>query len=172
MSPFLRLLMLALPGCGGRTMDDAPTLRGEDEAFAEQMADASEGFGSPAPDNMLGGNFGTKGAAAMAEAIGTRGDASPTAVDDPPPRAWFPESFLFAPQVVTDPQGAATVAVRVPDRLTTWRVLGLAHDMRGQTAGTLHTFDSRLPLSVEAVVPAHLTRGDVIRLPIQAANAT
>lgn len=182
----LRLLMLALPGCGGGTMVDAESVQREEEAFAEQLTEASGGLGPAPAGDMSGGSSGSKGAQ-ISDALGKRGKASRSATrsvsappeaasreraDAPATRAWFPESFLFAPQVVTDPRGAATVSVRVPDRLTTWRVLALAHDKQGGTAGAIHTFDSRLPLSVEAVVPAHLTSGDVIRLPIQVTNAT
>jgi len=35
-----------------------------------------------------------------------------------PTRAWFPETFLFNPLVVTDDKGDASLEVRVPDRLT------------------------------------------------------
>lgn len=117
---------------------------GKDKALAE------EALGEPAP-----------------EAIEGRDGAEPA-----PARAWFPETFLFAPQVVTNAQGQASVSVPVPDRLTTWRVLGLAHDQQGRTAGAVHAFDGRLPLSVEAIVPACLTAGDVVRLPVQVANTT
>ena len=43
-------------------------------------------------------------------------------------RQWFPEAFLWQPRVVTNEQGMATLEVRVPDQLTSWRVLALAHD--------------------------------------------
>ena len=55
-------------------------------------------------------------------------------------RAWFPETFLFEPLVVTDDGGSARVHVRVPDRLTTWRILALAHSRDGAQAGTETSF--------------------------------
>lgn len=87
-------------------------------------------------------------------------------------RQWFPESFLWQPLVQTDASGTASVDVRVPDQLTTWRVLGLAHDREGRQAGAVHTFDSALPLYVEPVVPSWLFAGDVLELPVQAVNLT
>ncbi|MGI5865882.1 MAG: alpha-2-macroglobulin family protein, partial [Myxococcales bacterium] len=64
------------------------------------------------------------------EGEGTRQAATPS-------RAWFPETFLFDPLVVTDEQGKASVPVRVPDRLTSWRVLALAHSRDGAQAGAV-----------------------------------
>ncbi|HEU4732912.1 MAG TPA: alpha-2-macroglobulin family protein, partial [Kofleriaceae bacterium] len=87
-------------------------------------------------------------------------------------RAWFPETFLFEPLVVTDDHGAAVVPVRVPDRLTTWRVLALAHSRAGAQAGAATSFLGTLPAYVDPVVPAFLIRGDTVRLPVQIVNTT
>ncbi len=87
-------------------------------------------------------------------------------------RAWFPETFLFEPLVVTDAQGVAHVPVRVPDRLTTWRVLALAHSREGAQAGAVASFLGTLPTYVEPVVPAFLYAGDEVRLPVQVVNTT
>jgi hypothetical protein len=87
-------------------------------------------------------------------------------------RSWFPESFLWQPLLLTDASGQASVDVRVPDQLTTWRVLGLAHSRDGSQAGAVHTFDSRLPVFIDPVVPAFLMAGDTLALPVQVMNST
>ncbi len=87
-------------------------------------------------------------------------------------RQWFPEAFLWRPLVETDASGVATVPVRVPDQLTTWRVLALAHTRTGSQAGDVLTFDSRMDVYVEPVVPAFLYAGDRVELPIQVTNTT
>lgn len=87
-------------------------------------------------------------------------------------RAWFPETFLFDPLVVTDAQGKAEVRVRVPDRLTSWRVLALAHSRTGAQGGALARFLGTLPTYVDLVVPDTLIKGDEVRLPIQLINTT
>jgi Alpha-2-macroglobulin family len=87
-------------------------------------------------------------------------------------RAWFPQTFLFEPLVVTDAQGHAEVPVKVPDRLTSWRVLALAHSRQGAQAGALTTFLGTLPTYVEPVTPAFLYAGDQVRLPVQVVNTT
>lgn len=99
-------------------------------------------------------------------------DASGNTESESATRAWFPETFLFQPLVVTDSAGKATVAVRVPDRLTTWRVLGLAHGRGGAQGGATTSFLGTLPTYVDLVVPPFLVIGDEIRLPIQIVNTT
>ncbi|MGV3619652.1 MAG: alpha-2-macroglobulin family protein [Archangium sp.] len=94
------------------------------------------------------------------------GEAAPTT------RAWFPETFLFEPLVVTDAQGRANVPVKVPDRLTTWRVLALAHSREGSQAGAVSSFLGTLPTYVEPVTPPFLYAGDVVKLPVQVVNTT
>lgn len=87
-------------------------------------------------------------------------------------RAWFPETFLFDPLIVTDDKGEAEVRVRVPDRLTSWRVLALAHSRTGAQGGTVASFLGTLPTYVDLVVPDTLVQGDEVRLPIQLVNTT
>jgi hypothetical protein len=89
-----------------------------------------------------------------------------------PTRAWFPETFLFEPLVVTDDAGAATVPVRVPDRLTTWRVLALGHSRAGAQGGAVTSFLGTLAAYVDPVIPPFLVAGDELRLPIQMINTT
>jgi len=98
-----------------------------------------------------------------------KGEAGETSA---PTRAWFPETFLFEPLVVTDDRGAATVPVRVPDRLTTWRVLALAHARNGAQGGAVTSFVGTLPAYVDPIVPKTLIVGDDLRVPIQLVNTT
>jgi hypothetical protein len=92
--------------------------------------------------------------------------------DSAPTRAWFPETFLFEPLLVTDEQGKGSVGVKVPDRLTTWRVLALAHSRQGAQAGAVTRFLGTLPVYVDMVVPPFLRAGDTIKLPLQVVNTT
>ena len=89
-----------------------------------------------------------------------------------PTRAWFPETFLFAPATITDAAGRAELDVKVPDRLTTWRVLALAHSRAGAQAGAVARFRSTLPVYVDPVVPAFLRVGDEAAIPVQVVNTT
>ncbi|HEY4058442.1 MAG TPA: alpha-2-macroglobulin family protein, partial [Kofleriaceae bacterium] len=117
------------------------------------------GSGTGAGYGVGGGRRGGKG--------GPGGAAAETSV-----RAWFPETFLFEPLVVTDDNGRATVPVRVPDRLTTWRILALAHSRQGSQGGATTSFLGTLPTYVDLVVPKFLVVGDRIKLPVQIVNTT
>jgi len=89
-----------------------------------------------------------------------------------PTRSWFPETFLFEPLVVTNENGAGEVGVRVPDRLTSWRVLALAHSRQGAQAGAVTKFLGTLPTYVDPVLPPFLRAGDKVRIPVQLVNTT
>jgi hypothetical protein len=108
----------------------------------------------------------------MKDGPGNAESSSLEAAPEPSTRAWFPETFLFEPLIVTDAAGRANVPVKIPDRLTTWRVLALAHSREGTQAGSVASFLGTLPVYVDAVTPPQLFAGDEIRLPIQAVNTT
>ena len=123
------------------------------------------------------GSIGTKGRGGRAMTVTEKlshagaesgGELAPPAAT----RAWFPETFLFEPLIVTDAQGRANIPVKVPDRLTTWRVLALAHSRQGSQAGGVTSFLGTLPTYVEPVTPPFLYAGDSVRLPIQVVNTT
>jgi hypothetical protein len=153
----------------GGDYDEAPNAAAPEAVMATDKSSAS-GYGaknSPAPkkrakekdrrdandDGLVGGKGGGRG-----EEQG------------PAPRAWFPETFLFNPLVVTDDTGSATVDVRVPDRLTAWRVLALAHSRNGAQAGSTATFQGTLEAYVDPVVPSFLRVGDTVNVPVQLVN--
>jgi hypothetical protein len=126
-----------------------------------------------------GGGLGTKGGgpgrgagAALRKMDLAHGEAGEEPEAEGPTRAWFPETFLFEPLIVTDAQGRAQVPVKVPDRLTTWRVLALAHAREGSQAGAVTSLLGTLPTYVEPVTPPFLSAGDVVRLPVQVVNTT
>jgi hypothetical protein len=140
---------------------DAPAKR---KAMAHAMNDGlASAFGAPAaaPEPMK-----------MAEAEEAPKGGEGGAAAAPATRAWFPETFLFEPLVVTGADGHASVPVKVPDRLTTWHVLALAHSRQGAQAGTTAEFLGTLPTYVDPIIPKVLIAGDEVRLPIQVVNTT
>lgn len=118
-------------------------------------------------DDVMGSPLGASGMLDESEIGGGEGGGAPAAT-----RAWFPETFIFEPLIVTNENGTANVPVKVPDRLTTWRVLALAHSRQGSQAGTVASFLGTLPTYVEPVVPPFLYAGDVAKLPVQVVNTT
>jgi hypothetical protein len=115
---------------------------------------------------------GNGAAAPLPMEVPVDGEEQAESEDAPASRAWFPETFLFEPLVVTGASGQAAVPVKVPDRLTQWRVLALAHSRSGAQAGAVTTFAGTLPTYVDPVVPAFLRAGDAVRLPVQVVNTT
>ena len=147
------------------------------DAVADLLINHNDGGGMDADlDSMLSPATNVHGRSAGRRSSRDPIESRPAPVDEPPPppqaslRSWFPETFAFEPLVITDADGLASVDVTVPDQLTTWRVLGLAHDQAGSQAGDLHTFSSTLPAYVEVTPPEVLRVGDRLRLPLQVVN--
>jgi hypothetical protein len=136
---------------------------------AKNMMKRKGAVAKPSPMASMAPPMGA-GLGGMADAEGD--EMGGAEVDAAPSRAWFPETFLFEPLVVTDAAGLATVPVKVPDRLTRWRVLALGHSRSGAQAGAVTSFAGTLPTYVDPVMPAFLRTGDAVRLPVQVVNTT
>jgi len=80
--------------------------------------------------------------------------AEPAALRPPRLREDFRETLLFAPEVVTDEQGRATVEVPVSDSLTGWRILADAIASKGGVAEGRTRINVSLPLSADLSLPA------------------
>ncbi|NTX06367.1 alpha-2-macroglobulin family protein [Myxococcus sp. CA040A] len=168
---------------GGDWEPNAQTM-GVSADFALKESDAIEVAAAPMQAPMGGGaapEEEREGGSDKRLARGKGGERSPgggglleekPAAPGAPSRAWFPETFLFEPLVVTDESGTATLPVRVPDRLTRWRVLALAHSRTGAQAGAVTSFAGTLPTYVDPVLPAFLRAGDSVRVPVQVVNTT
>ncbi|HSP77032.1 MAG TPA: alpha-2-macroglobulin family protein, partial [Myxococcaceae bacterium] len=162
----------------------------EPQEVASQQAEGDFVFGKEAPAASAPrgvGGFGMRGGGSggggkgYGSGLGAPPPPAPEAASEPEPtegtqatvgRAWFPETFLFEPLVVTDEAGEATVPVKVPDRLTRWRVLALGHSRSGAQAGVVTEFSGTLPTYVDPVLPPFLRAGDAVRLPVQVVNTT
>lgn len=83
-----------------------------------------------------------------------------------PIRSEFETTPLWSPSVITDDQGRATVSVKMPDNLTTFRLdaraVTLESDFRVGTA-TLDII-STLPLIIRPVAPRFMVAGDRLEL--------
>jgi len=88
-------------------------------------------------------------------------------------RTDFNPLAVFAPQVVTDDQGKATVTVKLPDNLTRYRVMVAAVDRSGKQFGSGEAnLTARLPLMVRPSAPRFLNFGDQFELPVVLQNQT
>jgi uncharacterized protein YfaS (alpha-2-macroglobulin family) len=87
-------------------------------------------------------------------------------------RADFNALAVWAPRVMTDAQGHATVPVKLPDNLTRYRVMALAATKDKRFGSNESTITARLPVMVRPSAPRFLNFGDKFELPIVVQNQT
>ncbi|MGD9092534.1 MAG: alpha-2-macroglobulin family protein, partial [Anaerolineales bacterium] len=78
----------------------------------------------------------------------------------------------FAPDVRTDANGRAQVAVQLPDNLTRYRVMVVAVDDGKRFGSVEANLTARLPLMVRPSAPRFLNFGDSFELPVVVQNQT
>ena len=87
-------------------------------------------------------------------------------------RTNFNPLALFAPRVRTDGNGRATVAIKLPDNLTRYRVMAVASSGERNFGSNESTITARLPLMVRPSAPRFLNFGDKFDLPVVVQNQT
>jgi uncharacterized protein YfaS (alpha-2-macroglobulin family) len=87
-------------------------------------------------------------------------------------RANFDALALFAPSVVTDAAGRASVEVTLPDNLTRYRVMAVAVAGTRQFGKGESAITARLPLMARPSPPRFLNFGDRFELPVTVQNQT
>jgi hypothetical protein len=105
---------------------------------------------------MLAGNFYAK-----------KGTAETPA---PHVRSWFPESLYINPEIITDKNGAATIAIPMADSITTWHMAMLAsttHGALGSGTSSLKVFQD---FFADLDLPVTLTQGDRVSIPVALYN--
>jgi uncharacterized protein YfaS (alpha-2-macroglobulin family) len=106
-------------------------------------------------------------APALDEAAGQAPEAQPIRV-----RADFNPLATFAPEVHTDGDGRAQVAVTLPDNLTRYRVMVVAVAGGREFGSAESNLVARLPLMVRPSAPRFLNFGDQFELPVVLQNQT
>ncbi len=179
-------MIIWLVACGGGSFDQsvgsAPEpvtmeMLEEEESESDDFGARDEGRAEPAAKSAPGATGG------LARSIMMDAEDAPAAPpEEPEPaadagggeavRAWFPETFIWAPAVVTDADGSARVQAVLPDSLTTWRVLGLAADRHGAQAGEVLRIASTLPTYADPVLSDWLRAGDQAQVPVRLVNTT
>lgn len=85
-------------------------------------------------------------------------------------REYFPETLLFAPSVITGPDGVADVPVTMADSITTWRVSGLANGPTGRLGSGTDGIRVFQDFFVDIDFPLYLTQNDWVAVPIAIFN--
>ena len=176
--------LILLLSCGGQSYEAREAAPAATDDRAQRAEEEAWGGAAPSPEAPPAPPGFDDGYAEKAKSAPVRADSPAKKELEQKPteagkdaeavqtRAWFPETFLFEPLLVTDANGEATLSARVPDRLTSWRVLALAHSREGGLAGAVTAFLGTLPVYVDPVVPAFLRAGDRLILPVQVVNTT
>ena len=85
-------------------------------------------------------------------------------------RSWFPESLYINPEIITDKNGAATIAIPMADSITTWHMALLAsttHGALGSGTSSLKVFQD---FFADLDLPVTLTQGDRVSIPVALYN--
>jgi uncharacterized protein YfaS (alpha-2-macroglobulin family) len=85
-------------------------------------------------------------------------------------RSWFPESLYVNPEIITDQNGAATIAIPMADSITTWHMAMLAsttHGALGSGTSSLKVFQD---FFADLDLPVTLTQGDRVSIPVALYN--
>lgn len=89
------------------------------------------------------------------------GEKAPTSIQV---RRQFKDTAFWAPQVVTDATGTATVTVPLPDNLTTWRATAYGVSARTEVGKGVSKVLANRDLMVRLETPAFLVGGDEQRV--------
>lgn len=87
-----------------------------------------------------------------------------------PLRSDFAETAFFMPAVMTDEKGIATVRFTLPESVTTWRFMALAHDETMSNATLAADAVAQKKLMVQPNMPRFLRHGDNATIAATVAN--
>jgi len=85
-------------------------------------------------------------------------------------RSYFPETLYINPEIITDHEGRASIAIPMADSITTWRMAMLAsttHGALGSGTGSIKVFQD---FFTDLDMPVTLTQGDRVSIPVAVYN--
>jgi len=91
-------------------------------------------------------------------------------VEAPRLRQYFPETLYWAPEIVTDEHGFASLEVPMADSITTWRLTALASSQDGRLGFSTRGVRVFQDFFVDVDLPVSLTQGDEISIPVGVFN--
>ncbi len=89
---------------------------------------------------------------------------------EPRIRQFFPETLFFAPSVITDAQGKASVPLALADSITTWRLSAMGNAQNGMLGSTEAPIRVFQDFFVDIDLPVTLTQGDQVSIPVAIYN--
>ncbi|MBL7982112.1 MAG: hypothetical protein JNL52_09905 [Flavobacteriales bacterium] len=106
----------------------------------------------------------SEGGVVMEKVVIGEGEEASTAPVPSPLRTDFHETAFFFPDLLTDRDGSVVLRFTMPDALTRWNLMGLAHTTDLRTAQFTRSTITQKPLMVVPNLPRFLRQGDRITL--------
>ncbi|MGO9008987.1 MAG: MG2 domain-containing protein [Bryobacteraceae bacterium] len=116
--------------------------------------------------NMDGPTFGTP----LARLSAVAGDSIPDASPAPHVRSYFPEALYINPEIITDRDGRATIAIPLADSITTWRMAMVASTVHGALGSGSSSVKVFQDFFADLDLPVTLTEGDRVSIPVAIYN--
>jgi uncharacterized protein YfaS (alpha-2-macroglobulin family) len=102
--------------------------------------------------------------ATLVKEQGESGSAAPRV------RSYFPEALYINPEIITDKNGVASIAISLADSITTWRMAMMAsttHGALGSGTASIKVFQD---FFVDLDLPVTLTQSDRVSIPVAVYN--
>ncbi|MGA9106396.1 MAG: alpha-2-macroglobulin family protein [Bryobacteraceae bacterium] len=116
--------------------------------------------------NMGGPTFGTP----LARLSAVAGDSIPDAAPAPRVRSYFPEALYINPEIITDRDGRASIAIPLADSITTWRMAMVASTVHGALGSGSSSVKVFQDFFADLDLPLTLTEGDRVSIPVAIYN--
>jgi len=134
-------------------------------------------FAAGAAGGVLGGVIAGRDAAEMIKIMPGMGFAhglanapTPASAAAPRVRSYFPEALYINPEIVTDGNGLASIAVPLADSITTWRMAMMASTARGALGSGASSLKVFQDFFADLDLPVTLTEGDRVSIPVAVYN--
>ncbi len=85
-------------------------------------------------------------------------------------RSFFPEALYINPEIITDKDGRASIAIPVADSITTWRMAMIASTQQGALGTSTSSLKVFQDFFVDLDLPVTLTQGDRVSIPVAIYN--
>jgi len=102
--------------------------------------------------------------------LGSQDEGGDEAEQNVPVRSDFADTAMFLPAVMTDEKGNATMSFTLPESITTWRFMALAHDEAMRNATLTAEAVAQKELMVQPNMPRFLRSGDNATVQATVAN--
>lgn len=110
------------------------------------------------------------GGAAPAAPAAEQAASGAVSAGKPRLRQYFPETLLWLPELATDADGRAQIAIPIADSITTWRMSIIASDKAGRLGSAQIPLRVMQDFFIEPDLPSYLSQGDELDVPVSIFN--